>query len=306
MKAETFTASDGHAVFYYRWLPDQQPRAVIHIAHGMGEHAARYDWTASRLVQAGFAVIADDHRGHGKTAETLGQFGEDGWNRTIADLREMIASYDQTFPGLPKILFGHSMGAMLTQQYIELHGDSLHAAILSGSPGFSGLLPTWILQLIVRFERWRLGANAESPLLAAMVFGSANKPFEAQYASPTGFEWLSRDAAQVQAYVNDPACGFVPCTGSLFDLFQGASWTSKTTSVARIPRDLPVLVFSGTDDPVHSEMKDINRLLKKYRDHGLQVDTQFYEGGRHEMLNETNREQVIDDVIRWLDLKLMT
>lgn len=306
MTAQTFQfkASDGESVYCYRWLPQDAPLAVVHIAHGMGEHAGRYEWVAAQLNAAGFAVCADDHRGHGKTATTLGNFGNDGWNRIIADLHEMILSYDAEFPDIPKVLFGHSMGAMLTQQYIELHGDTIDAAILSGSPGFSAAVPAWVLRIVVRFERWRLGRDADSKLLQSLVFGSANKPFEAEVETATGFEWLTRDADQVKAYVGDPACGFVPCTGAMFDLFQGTAWTQKPNSVAQIPARLPILLFSGSDDPVHGEMKNIRRLLARYRDHGLIVDTHIYDGGRHETLNETNREEVIADVIAWLQQHL--
>ena len=130
-----FEASDGKPIHCYRWKPATDPRALIHIAHGMGEHAARYDWTATHLTASGFEVTANDHRGHGHTADVLGDFGEDGWNRTVADLNEIIESLKTDNPGKPVILFGHSMGAMLSQQYASKHGKSIDALILSGSPG---------------------------------------------------------------------------------------------------------------------------------------------------------------------------
>jgi alpha-beta hydrolase superfamily lysophospholipase len=295
-----FRASDGHGVFCYRWLPAGTPRAVIHIAHGMGEHAGRYRWTAGKLVEAGYAVVADDHRGHGKTAIEPGQFGEDGWNRILADTRELIEAAARQYPGAPRVLLGHSMGAMLAQQYIASHGNTIDGVILSGSPGFAHPLESRMLQSIVRFERWRVGDTGSSSLLDSLIFGSANRPFERDGETVTGFEWLSRDTEQVKAYVDDPLCGFVPCCGSLFDLFAGARWTQRRHSIRRIPAGLPMLVFSGTDDPVHNRMKNIHRLLSAYRHRGLDPETRFYESGRHEMLNEQNREQVIADVIAWL------
>ncbi len=266
----------------------------------MGEHAGRYDWAARQLVDAGYGVVANDHRGHGKTSEVLGRFGEDGWNRIIADTHEMVSAHRKEFPGLPVVLFGHSMGAMLAERYIELHGHTVDGVILSGSPGF---VPSWqgfVVQLLTRFERWRLGPNGKSRLLEGIVFGGANKSFEATTPDPTGFEWLSRDRDQVRAYVNDPACGFVPCCGSLFDLFEGAAQTQKPRAVRQIPVSLPVLLCSGVDDPMHNEMTNLDRLLAAYRAHGLSVDTRFYEGGRHEMLNESNREAVIGDIVGWI------
>lgn len=301
MQTRYFDASDGHRVCCYHWPAPDRARAVIHIAHGMGEHAARYDWAASRIAAAGYAVFANDHRGHGNTAAELGRFGADGWNRIIADLHELMKSHRTDFPDRSLVLLGHSMGSMLAEQYIELRGDTLDAVILSGSPGFSGGLTAWLLRTIARFERWRLGPEGDSALLESLVFGSANKAFAAGVDAPTGFEWLSRDAAQVAAYVADPACGFVPCAGALFDLFKGAAWTQRADSVGQIPQRLPVLVFSGTADPVHGSMRNIDRMLAAYRAHGLAVDTRFYPDGRHEMLNETNREEVLADVIAWLD-----
>ncbi|XOV88479.1 MAG: alpha/beta hydrolase [Pseudomonadota bacterium] len=296
-----FTASDGHKVFCYRWLPHANPRALVHIAHGMGEHAGRYDFLASRLVDAGYAVYANDHRGHGRTAEVPGQFGEDGWNRAIADLYELIASHQQAWPGKPLILLGHSMGAMLTQQYMATHGNTLDAVILSGSPGFAGRLQGWVSRLLVRFECWRVGPLGSSPLLQRVLFGSANKAFEQDLPEPTGFEWLSRDNDQVRAYIDDPLCGFVPCPGSLSDIFAGASWTQTREAVSAIPPVLPVYVFSGTDDPVHNRRKNMDRMLLSFGQQGITPETRFYAGGRHEMLNETNREEVVADVINWLN-----
>lgn len=300
MEAFEFEAGDGKQLACYRWLPDGPPRAVIHIAHGMGEHAARYDWTARKLADAGYAVYANDHRGHGKTADVPGQFGDDGWNRMIADIDALIARHHQELPGVPVILFGHSMGSMLAEQYIELHGDGLAAVVLSGSPGFTGWLQGFITRLVVRIERWRVGKHGDSKVIQALLFGVANKEFENEVAKPTGFEWLSRDADQVRDYVDDPLCGFVPCPQSVFDLARGAQWTQRPEAVARIPRRLPIYLFSGDSDPVHNDMKNIERMLAMYRAHGLHVDTKFYEGGRHEMLNETNREEVIADLMTWL------
>jgi alpha-beta hydrolase superfamily lysophospholipase len=299
----TFTASDGHGVFCYRWLPEGSPRAIIHLAHGMGEHSGRYHWTAEQLTNAGYAVYMNDHRGHGRTANQLGDFGADGWNRALADLLEMNQQYARDYPDVPRVLFGHSMGSMLAEQYIALHGDTLAAVVISGSPGFTHPVLSWVLRLVCRFEAWRLGPLKESAVLQNVIFGSANKAFEASTDNPSGFEWLSRDSGQVQAYVDDPLCGFVPFPASLKHIFNGAAWTQRKASVAQIPTRLPLYVFSGSADPVHNEMRDINRLLKRYQQADLDVQTRFYADGRHEMLNETNRVEVIDDTLTWLDAR---
>jgi len=164
---------DGKAIHVYRWLPEVQPRAVIQIAHGMGEHAARYDWTARQLNAAGYAVYANDHRGHGETADPdrLGWMGEDGWNRVIADAADLTDHIRATHPEAPVVLLGHSMGAMLSQQYLYRCGAKLDAAVLSGSPGVAGRFQAWLSRTIARFERWRLGADAESALLQKLLRG---------------------------------------------------------------------------------------------------------------------------------------
>jgi alpha-beta hydrolase superfamily lysophospholipase len=298
----TLATADGHLMHYYRWLPDAAPVASVQIAHGMGEHAARYDWTAGHLTAAGFAVYAQDHRGHGRSAtpETFGDMGEDGWNRTISDASELREHIAATHPGLKHALVGHSMGAMLTQQYLYRYGSGLDAAVLSGSPGFGGLIGLWISHTIARFEAWRLGRSGHSELLQNMLFGKSNEPFEAETAEPTGFEWLSRDPEQVRLYVEDPACGFVLRAGSLADLMAGAREARRKRSVAGIPPGLPVYVFSGSADPVHDDGKGLKRLLRRYRAQLERVDERVYPEGRHEMLNETNRDQVAADLVAWL------
>ncbi|MBQ62585.1 MAG: hypothetical protein CMQ19_10990 [Gammaproteobacteria bacterium] len=292
------TASDGKAVHCYLWATSSKPRAMIHIAHGMGEHGARYDWTAKQLNEAQYEVTANDHRGHGQTAETLGDFGTDGWNRAILDLNEILVQAKKEHPDTPLILFGHSMGAMMAQQYVTRHGEAIDALILSGSLGAGSPFQMWLVQSITQIERWRIGGKKESSLLQNLIFGGNNKGFDAEGC--TGYEWLSRDPAQVTEYVSDPLCGFVPCPMSLCDLFSAERANWKAESVARIPTSFPTYLFSGNADPIHNGMKNIDRMLELYRLQGLQVTTQFYAGGRHEMLNETNRDEVIRDLTGWL------
>jgi alpha-beta hydrolase superfamily lysophospholipase len=301
IQAETvgFIASDGKEIHCYRWQGVGAPRAIIQIAHGMGEHAARYGDVAQRLVRAGYVVVANDHRGHGATADEdrLGDFGPGGWDRVIEDTHEINTRLGEQFPGTPVVLLGHSMGAMLAQQYLYRHGATLAAAVISGSPGLASAFQLFLTHNIARFERARLGATASSPLMDRLVFGSANDPFEGD----TGFEWLSRDVEQVRRYVEDPRCGFVLRTGSLCDLFAGARQARKRGLIATIPKQLPLYIFSGSTDPV-SGGTGLLRLEKCYRRAGIiDLTLRMYEGGRHEMFNETNRDEVIDDLIGWLN-----
>ena len=300
MEEFSLAASDGTDVACYRWLTDS-PKAAVHIAHGMGEHAQRYDAVARRLNQAGYLVYANDHRGHGKTgAANLGYMGGDGWNRVLADAYEINRLIRDAHPDLPLMLLGHSMGSMMAQQYITRYGASIDALVLSGSPGFKAGLGNVVSGALARFEKWRLGEDAQSAIMQNALFAGSNKPFDGPDA--TGFEWLSRDADEVRKYVDDEACGFVLSAGSLVDLFAGANATREPANLARVPKDLPIYVFSGSDDPVHSEKQDIERMLLAFSQAGLQhVDLRWYEGGRHEMFNETNRDEVIADLIGWLD-----
>ena len=303
-----FLASDDALLRLYRWGTSGSvrapSRAVVQIAHGMGEHAGRYQALAEALVHAGYRVYANDHRGHGATAEPGldGWMGEDGWNRAIADAGEIAAHIRRQEPGLPLVLLGHSMGSMLAQQFLYRHGNLLDAAILCGTPGINGALQSWLIHALARFERGRRGPTAHSPLLQKMIFGDANAAFDGPDA--TGYEWLSRDYAQVSAYVQDPRCGFVLRAGSLCDLFAGAREARRRSSIARIPSRLPVLVINGSDDPVHARGANITRMLRAYRPQIRRLESRLYAGARHELFNEINRETVIADVVAWLDQAL--
>lgn len=299
MQEFTLTASDGAAVACYQW-PVENPNLSLHIAHGMGEHARRYDRFAQALNAHNIAVYANDHRGHGVTgAAHPGYMGPDGWNRTIADAYELNQLIRSNHPDVPLVLFGHSMGSMMSQQYITRHSHSIDGLVLSGSPGFKAPsinpIPRWILG----FEHRRHGPAGASNLMQSLLFGSANKPFDGPEA--TGYEWLSRDAEEVKKYVDDDMCGFVLSTGSLKDLYGGAALAQIPENLVSVPEQLPIYVFSGTEDPVHSEQADIQRLLDIYAAVPLKnIQVKWYSGGRHEMLNETNRDEVTNDLITWL------
>ena len=300
MESFSLSASDGTEVACYLW-DNADATAVIQITHGMGEHARRYDDVAQQLVAAGYLVYAVDLRGHGITGEAkLGYMGPDGWNRCLADMFELNQLIRQRHPGLPLILLGHSMGSMLSQQYLTRYGRSIDALVLSGSPGFKAPsknpLPGWIL----RFEIRRVGRAEPSSFMQKMVFGNANNAFAS--ADATGFEWLSRDPQQVQSYVDDEFCGFVLATGSLLDMYVGSVLSQDVEALQKsVDQNLPIYIFSGSDDPVHSERQDILRMQTTFAEAGLQqITLKFYAGGRHEMFNETNRLEVLEDLKSWL------
>ena len=298
MESYFLSASDGHRVACYRW-PVDTPRAVIQIAHGMGEHARRYDWVARQLNDGGYSVVASDHRGHGETAGPVrGYMGPDGWNRTLADMYEINREIRGQYPGRPLCLLGHSMGSMLSQQYITRYGHSIDLLALSGSPGFKESRLNFIGRWVLKFEHWRLGPDGTSELMQKSLFGSFNDPFDSPEA--TGFEWLSRDREQVRRYVADDQCGFVVTPGTLIDMGQATPVSQSLAAIAKVPGDLVMYVFSGSEDPVHGQQKDLDRMVAAYRQAGLSPTCKLYPGGRHEMFNETNREEVMTDLLNWL------
>ncbi|HIE89521.1 MAG TPA: alpha/beta fold hydrolase [Gammaproteobacteria bacterium] len=303
MDSFSLSASDGHEVACYSWVLDN-PKAVVQIAHGMGEHARRYDWVAQQLNANGYAVYANDHRGHGETSgPVLGYMGADGWNRSLADMYELGQFARGKHEGLKLILLGHSMGSMLSQQYITRYGCSIDALVLSGSPGFRESKLAFIGHMMMKFESWRHGPDGTSELMQNAIFGKSNTAFDGPGA--TGYEWLSRDQEEVATYIADEQCGFVLSPGSLLEMYEGSAISQDKLSLLRIPQDLPIYIFSGSEDPVHGEQADLDRLVDAYRKRGLaQLIYKLYPGGRHEMFNETNKDEVVTELVQWLEQQL--
>lgn len=303
MDSFSLSASDGHEVACYSWVLDN-PKAVVQIAHGMGEHARRYDWVAQQLNANGYAVYANDHRGHGETSgPVLGYMGADGWNRSLADMYELGQLARGEHEGLKLILLGHSMGSMLSQQFITRYGCSIDALVLSGSPGFKESKLAFINHLLMKFECWRHGPDGTSMLMQNAIFGNSNAPFDGPGA--TGYEWLSRDQEEVATYMADDQCGFVLSPASLIDMSQGSAISQDKLSLLRIPQNLPIYIFSGAEDPVHGKQVDLDRLVNAYRKRGLsQLSYKLYPGGRHEMFNETNKDEVVTELVQWLEQQL--
>lgn len=299
------TTRDGAEVVVHRHVPDGTVIGVVHLAHGMAEHARRYDHLAEALTAAGLAVYAEDHRGHGESAATpddLGYFAERrGWALVLDDLHRVTLRARAEFPDLPVVLFGHSMGSFLAQQYLFTFPGEVDAYVLSGSNGPVGPLAE-AGAVAARAERARLGPGGRSDLLDRLVFGAYNRPFE---PARTRFDWLSRDEAQVDAYIADPWCGFVPTTQMYLDLFSGLRVIGQAERVRAAARpDTPVYAFAGSEDPVGGAA-GMTSLLEHYRAAGLTaVEHRLYDGGRHEMLNETNRDEVVADVLAWIESQL--
>jgi alpha-beta hydrolase superfamily lysophospholipase len=304
VRTETFAlaTADGVAAFVYRWLPEAAPKAVVQVAHGLVEHAGRYVRLAEALTGAGYAVYAGDHRGHGRTAPTpedLGFFSEqDGWRKCVDDLWGLNQHIAVNHPGLPIVLIGHSMGSFMAQHFISEYGEALSGVVLAGSNG-KPARRTRALRTIARVERLRLGPRGRSALVHSLGLGSFNKQFA---PVRTEVDWLSRDSAAVDKYVADPLCCFRPTLQLWIDLLGALDEIANPGRQALIPKQLPIYVIAGTRDPVSANSKGLTQLLCAYRAAGLQrVSYRFYPEARHELFNETNRDEVTRELLAWLD-----
>jgi alpha-beta hydrolase superfamily lysophospholipase len=309
MEATSFTlrAADGVEVFARRWAPEAAPKAAVQIAHGLAEHGARYVRLADALTGAGYVVYAGDHRGHGRTAaraDDLGFFAaRDGWATVLGDLWQVTRRIAGDHPDRPIVLIGHSMGSFLAQQLMSEHGDAFAGIVLSGTGGKPSALAA-LGRFVARLERLRLGPRGRSNLLQAFSFGAFNKQFA---PARTPFDWLSRDPAEVDKYIADPLCGFPAAVQLWIDLLDALGDVTSAARQARIPKHLPIYVIAGGDDPVGGNTKSVRQLLEAYRVAGLEhVAHRFYHGARHELFNETNRDEVTRDLIAWLDATVAT
>jgi alpha-beta hydrolase superfamily lysophospholipase len=299
----THTVPDGTVLHIHRWLPEGAPRAVVQVVHGMVEHAGRYAHLGQRLSGRGYAVYASDHRGHGRTAagpDALGHLGDEhGFADVVDDLVALTAHLRTEHPGVPVVLLGHSMGSLMARAYAARHGEGLAGLILSGTagdPGLIGLFGARVAELEVRLR----GPRARSRLMEALLVGPYNRPFR---PNRTKFDWLSRDQAQVDSYAADELCGGLATAGFYRDLVTGARWVSEESTFAMIPAGLPVHVVSGEVDPVGGAAA-VEEVAEKLRRAGVRdVTTKVWPGARHEILNETNRDEVEEDLLDWLDAR---
>ena len=300
----TFSAADGTQIFTYRWLPEPSTKVkgVVQIAHGMAEHAGRYGRFAQALTDGGYDVWANDHRGHGRTAGDVTSLGyladSNGWDKVVGDMHALSCVIRKEQPSVPLILFGYSMGSLLARHYVILHGRELAGVILAGTSGDPGLLGL-LGRLVAQREARKKGARTPSPLLDKLSFGAFNKRFRPKR---TKFDWLSRDVNEVDGYIADPLCGGVFTAGFFCDLLYGLHFINASANLAKIPKDLPVYLFSGAFDPVGGDTKGVRQVHRALARAGLaDLTLKFYDGARHEMLNETNRSEVFADVLAWLD-----
>lgn len=288
-------AADGTQVHYREWLPASSPRAVVQIVHGAAEHGGRYDRFARALLGEGLAVYATDHRGHGRTRVRSGQLGDagpDAWNNFVEDELALSRRIRAAHRDARLVLFGHSMGSFIAQDYVT-RSSQLDGLILSGT----AYGPPPPAELMAGLD----AAAKTSPLGPSEFWAGLFKDFNKPFGGQTGFEWLSRDPDEVRKYRQDPLAGFAFSNELVRDFFHGMASLRDPAREARIPKGLPVLVIQGALDPVGANLEATRALLDRYRALGMtRVSHRFYEGARHELLNETNRDEVQRDVLAWL------
>jgi alpha-beta hydrolase superfamily lysophospholipase len=277
------SAIDAAPLTLYAWQPPQQPRGVVQISHGAAEHAVRYDRLARALTAADYAVYAHDHRGHGtSTSEqvALGGFGTAGWSGLVSDLAALSDQIRTQRPDLPLFLVGHSMGSFALQEAILDHSALYAGVVLSGS--------TSVDLLAARLTE----AGGASGDLSA---------FNAGFNHRTGYEWLSRDEAEVDKYVADPLCGFAMDAETIPAMFGSGVRLGDRDALSHIRSDLPILLVSGDADPLAGGGQLVEVLGQRYRDSGVtDVTVQLFPGARHEIFNELNRDEITTYVVDWL------
>lgn len=301
VKERFVTAVDGSEIYLRTWLPENEPHAVVQIAHGMAEHTGMYTECVEVLLHAGFAVYAHDHRGHGKTVkhgEDYGHYEPNiGWDQVVHDVI-LISELIRKEHTCQLFLLGHSMGSFLARRVVQLRGELYDGLLISGTGGNPGLVGK-IGYFVATMEMKMRGAKTKSPLLNFLSFGNFNSHFKPKR---TEFDWLSSDNEQVDHYINDPLCGFI-CTTSFYrELFRGVLTVNKMKEYKKTRKDLPIHIFSGERDPVGNMGKGVQEVYEKYKTCGVKdISIRLYKDGRHEMLHEINRQEVFKDLICWLN-----
>lgn len=288
----------------YKWVPAGEVKAVVQISHGMNEHILRYDEFAKFLSGKGYLVYGSDHLGHGDSlleGESLGYISdEDGFNDMIEEMKSLTDIIKKENKDFKVFLFSHSMGSILAQRYIELYGDDIDGLILSGTSGEPPAVlgaGIFLSNIIMKTK----GRRYKSKMIDNLSFGSYNKKFSPKR---TEFDWLTSDEEEVDKYIEDPLCGNLFPVSFFYDLYIGMKEIHNDENLEKVPKDLPIYIFSGNNDPVGEYGKGIVGLNNKYKRLGVKdVEYKLYENRRHEMLNETNKLEVMIDILNWLELR---
>lgn len=287
-----------------RWTPECEPKAVLQIVHGIAEFVERYDDFANYLTNLGFVVVAEDHMGHGQSVGSDGILGyfHGGWFTAVEDTMQLMQDTKQEYPNLPYILFGHSMGSFVARTILCKYPDSgITAAIICGT----GWQPAFAMPAVIKLVESvckKIGETKPSEKLQNLIFGSYNSKVE---HPRTPYDWLTRDAKIVDAYIAHPLCGFTASCGLLREMMKGIYFIEQPVNLSAMRKDLPVFFIAGGDDPVGSYGKGIHQSANAFRKAGMtDVSVHIYPLCRHEILNEINKEEVYEDVVQWIQSKI--
>ncbi|QYR19540.1 lysophospholipase [Paenibacillus sp. sptzw28] len=302
MRSSHFRLSEDN-LYVYKWEPYEADRSVgiIQLVHGSCEHGGRYEDFARYLTEQGYIVYASDLRGHGKSAANsadLGYFGErDGWNKMVADLGLVTRRAGEEHPGLKIIMLGHSMGSFLARHYATLFGSEIDGLILVGTAHQSRFLLK-MAKLLALIEIRVFGIRHRSTFLTRLSYDTFNNRI---VPARTKQDWLTRDEAVVDRFIEDNCCGFVLTAGGFRDMFNGLLYITDPVNIRRTRKDLPIFLLSGQEDPVGSYGKMVRRAYDRYRTAGVSdLQVKLYKEMRHELLNERGREQVYCDILEWV------
>lgn len=300
MESITLAADDGAQIDVLIWRPDRQPRGIIQLVHGFAEYAARYDEFARHLAQAGWLVVANDHRGHGPRAladGTLGQAPDRGYHQIVDDLCGVTDHVRAQYPQLPWILVGDSMGSSLARIVAARRGREMTALVLLGAGASAGPLAK-MARGAATSQIVMAGEDSASRVMRALIFGPMNLRFR---PIRTRFDWLSRQASEVDAYCDDPLCGFTASVGLYRELVRLGETSNSSTILRALPPLLPVLLMSGDRDPVGGNGRGVRRLAGELRANGVnQVDVHLVPEARHELLHERDHEQTYRLLETWI------
>lgn len=296
-KMHELRVPDGHTIRIYDWCPaGKLPDSVIQILHGLGEHAGRYQRFAGACNAENIAVVAHDHRGHG-VHEGFGHYADNnGWTKVISDVLRVRQRIADQYPQVPVVLLGHSMGSYIAQSVVIRHGGNNVGLILSAST-FASRRELRVAHVVARVLAAMTGGRRINHLLNHAGLGKFNRAFE---PTRTESDWLSRDEVEVDSYLADPFCGGEFSNRLWSDLTGGLLEITTPKAIASIRHDLPILILGGENDPVGGR-RGLGRLADVFNETGHDnLTLKVYAGGRHEMLNETNRDEVTADVIHWI------
>lgn len=301
-----FNSSTGKNKIHARMcVPDAEPRAIVQIIHGIAEYIDRYDEFMSFLADNGIIAVGTDHLGHGKSIESEEQTGffayDNGWDYAVRDEEVLRLAMHENYPELPIIVFGHSMGSFMARTLLIRYPDAFNAAIISGTGNQGAALVNgglFIGNLVTGLK----GAHHYSKFLNNLAFGSYNKIYD---NPKTEYDWLSRDEANVQKYIDDPLCGFIPSCSLFRDMMTGVKFITNKKNLTAMNKDMPVYFMSGDMDPVGECGKGVQKAYNNFLEAGMKdVSIKLYPGGRHEMLNEINKDEVYTDILAWLGSKI--